>query len=190
MADRQFTTRLWQCQVNRGAPVIYTSQPQGLPAAMGKWSQQWSSHLYLTGVMVYSPPSPAEEAMKGGHNCPHLHVFLFLCLIIYLILINKYSANAPCQPFPCLLIGIEPQEQTALQHPWTRAGPCDTPAQTPPAGDRCLLGGRRAVGSRQGRQRVLLLWAAVVQSLPTAKTQSINMILCSLDTHNYDTKAD
>lgn len=39
VADRQFTTRLRQCQVNRGAPVIYTSQPQGLPAAMGKWSQ-------------------------------------------------------------------------------------------------------------------------------------------------------
>lgn len=115
--------------------------------------------------------------MKGGHNCPHLHVFLFLCLIIYLILNNKYSDNAPRQPFPCLLIGIVPQEQTALQHPWTRAGPCDTPAQTPPHGGPLPAGGDRAVGSRQGRQRVLLLWAAVVQSLPTAKTQSINLIL-------------
>lgn len=70
---------------------------------MGKRSQRWSSRLYFSDVMVYSPLSSAGEAMKGRQDCPHPQLFLFLHLIIYLILINKYSSNAHCQPFPCLM---------------------------------------------------------------------------------------
>lgn len=52
-------------------------------------------------------------------------------------------------------------------------------------------GGGRGAGSRQGRQRGLPLRgpAVQVQSPPAAQTPPINLILCNLDTYNYDTKS-